>query len=277
MQIYLKLFFIVSIFLSTNKIQPMTQQTDEYLNSNYDYEMYNFLGDSESFKDIEVSASPETIRHNINIDSVYDLYSDRSYIPKSTQYSYQNQTAKDDKKEAVDNDISYYDYLTKNETIEKKPTQIIICEDEEILAPKVIQTKVDRILSSAICNPDHGMQAAVNFIISGENVNDQDNSTKTSPLHFAAQWNAYKLGTILIAAGADINSQDIYGNTPLHILALYSNVDGNNEFAKILLNAGTDLFIKDNDGKTAAKIALELEKTDLYNLIQKINSLRLIS
>jgi ankyrin repeat protein len=213
---------------------------------------------------------------NSNIQSIYDIYSDSGSTLENTSNSYKNQLNADSEKN-IDNDISYYDYLTKNEIIEKNPTQIIECENKKALMSTIMQTKIDHILFSAICNPDHGMQAAINFVISGENINDQDNATKTSPLHFAAQWNAYKLGTILIAKQADVNSQDIHGNTPLHILALYSDVDTDNKFAEILLNAGANLFIKNNDGKTAAKIALELQNINLYNSIKDANQSRLLN
>lgn len=270
MKIYFKLLFMLSIFFSNTQIQPMTQVTNEPSNFDDDYEMYNFL-ENKDFTKVNVN--------NIDTGSVYDAYSDLSYIPEITPNSDHIQTTLyDNKSETHHNDTMYdYDYFYENERSKEDPVQIIACENQKELTPVIMQTKIDRILSSVICNPDHGMQAGINFVISGENVNNQDNATKTSPLHFATQWNAYKLGTILIAIGANINSQDIYGNTPLHILALYSDVDGNNEFAKILLDAGANLFIKDNDGKTAAKIALELKNMNLYNLIQETNRLRLIS
>ena len=155
-----------------------------------------------------------------------------------------------------------------------------IKQDSTINIEKKIDTqiKVERILSSVINNPDHGMQAAIDLALAFPKVkvNDQNNPTETSPLHFAARWNAYKLGAILITQGANINSQDINGQTPLHILALYNN-DANNEFTKILLYAEAHLYIKNKNGKTAAKIALELEKINLYNMIIEATQLRLIN
>lgn len=132
------------------------------------------------------------------------------------------------------------------------------------------QQTVNPILLSAINNADKGMQAAVNFMLSGSNVNDQNNPTETSPLHFAIKHDAYKLTAILIAAGAKINAQDINGHTPLHTAVLYHPTNDNTyQCIKTLLKAGVNLYIKDKEGKTAAKIAQELNMHPLYDLIKQ--------
>lgn len=71
-----------------------------------------------------------------------------------------------------------------------------------------------------------------------------------------AFWNTVK---ILIAAKIDLNLQDIDGNTAL-VSAVYSH---NLKLIKLLLSAGANPKIKNNQGKTAYDIALE---TGNYNI-----------
>lgn len=49
-----------------------------------------------------------------------------------------------------------------------------------------------------------------------------------------------------IDGGADVNSRDRDGNTPLHLAAS----GGDTPFVKILLNRGADILAEDGDGKT---------------------------
>ncbi|AXK60634.1 ankyrin repeat domain-containing protein [Candidatus Chromulinivorax destructor] len=164
---------------------------------------------------------------------------------------------------------SVYDYLFEDEEKKEKTTDTLTQLTEQSVHP---------ILLSAINSPDKGMQAAINFVLSESNVNNQNNPTETSPLHFAIKYNAYNLAALLIGAGANVNAQDIDGYTPLHSAVIYHhNEDTTNDSIKALLKAGANLYIQDKEGKTAAKIARELNMMPLYDLIEQAAVYRLIN
>ena len=68
----------------------------------------------------------------------------------------------------------------------------------------------------------------------------------------------------LLNAGADLNAQNQYGGTPLHVAA------GNNENPAVitaLLNAGADPAARDDKGRTPWKYAFRneaLKDSDVY-------------
>lgn len=82
------------------------------------------------------------------------------------------------------------------------------------------------------------------------NVDARDNSGYT-PL-MKSYYDLYpNIMQLLIELGADVNAQNNNGLTTLHLVA-FSNI----EFAKVLLDAKCDLFIKNNDGHTAGDYAM---------------------
>ena len=63
-------------------------------------------------------------------------------------------------------------------------------------------------------------------------------------LHVAAIWGNVEVGKILIAAGADFDTQNQYGLTPLHMASQSDKL----EFAKLLLDAGADMNLQSSNG-----------------------------
>ena len=97
------------------------------------------------------------------------------------------------------------------------------------------------------------------LILTGSNVNEQDNSGHT-PLHYAIiEPSIIEVCDLLIKSGANINLQNNRGDTPLHMAAQNNNFD----IAEILVKAGADKSIKNNDGKTP----LECVEPDLIELL----------
>jgi ankyrin repeat protein len=87
-----------------------------------------------------------------------------------------------------------------------------------------------------------------------------------TPLHIAAgtiviSWNylpsseAAKYMEVLIAYGANVNSQNNTGRTPLHVAVARSDL----LLAQVLLKHGARTNLKDNDGKTALMLAQEID------------------
>lgn len=71
-------------------------------------------------------------------------------------------------------------------------------------------------------------------------------------LHVAAQETALEAGTVLLAAGADANALDVYGNGPLWT-AVYNDRDG--QFVELLLEAGADPLHTNRVGGTPVSLA----------------------
>jgi len=79
-----------------------------------------------------------------------------------------------------------------------------------------------------------------------------------TPLMLAAEDVNLPVAQKLLAHGADAKQKDIYGNTPLHWLPLYSGDDkaGVEQMIQLLITHGADIHDKDDQGKTPLDTAL---------------------
>ena len=98
----------------------------------------------------------------------------------------------------------------------------------------------------------------VTFLIkAGADVNVQSNFGNT-PLHFAAGSNKNpEVVTLLIKAGADVNAKNIDGKTPLHQAAYFNK---NPEVITTLIKAGADVNAKNRNGWTPLDVAVISQK-----------------
>ncbi|PJB73639.1 MAG: hypothetical protein CO093_00235 [Alphaproteobacteria bacterium CG_4_9_14_3_um_filter_47_13] len=71
----------------------------------------------------------------------------------------------------------------------------------------------------------------------------------------------------LIAAGADVNAQDGYGNTALMVAAKRAN----RAIVELLLNEGADVNLKNREGDTALAIAEWHGHTDIVRILREPN------
>ncbi len=86
----------------------------------------------------------------------------------------------------------------------------------------------------------------------------KEGPVKEYPLHLAASFSSLspdneKLALQLIKDGADVNLQDEYGRTPLHILC-YSCTSP--KLVQELINAGTDVNVKTSQGHTPLDLVI---------------------
>jgi len=83
-------------------------------------------------------------------------------------------------------------------------------------------------------------------------------------LHFAAASKDHSVEAItkLLDAGADINSLNDNGQTPLHIATFWDNADA----VRLLLERGADKTIKNKSGRTAADLAIHYDYVDLLEV-----------
>lgn len=99
-------------------------------------------------------------------------------------------------------------------------------------------------------------QAITVLVKAGANVNTADTGGAT-PLHVAAQFGHAQAATALAEAGADVNLATEIGNTPLHLAAQF----GNAQTITALAEAGADVNAASADGDTPLHSAIHLENT----------------
>lgn len=123
-------------------------------------------------------------------------------------------------------------------------------------------TEDDRLedLFNAICIT--GDLALVKKLIdSGVDVNLK-NVVENTPLHWCAYTNREEIARLLIAKGANINTQDAYGNSPLRIAIERHNI----AVADLLIN-NTNINIQDDNGWTPLHHAILSDSIDMVNLM----------
>ncbi len=96
----------------------------------------------------------------------------------------------------------------------------------------------------------------------GADVNSKNNYGLT-PLHFSSIENHIELAKLLLERGADVNSKNNYGLTPLHFASMRNDL----ELAKLLLDRGADVKAKDNDGYTPLHLASISNYIELAKLL----------
>jgi ankyrin repeat protein len=103
------------------------------------------------------------------------------------------------------------------------------------------------------------------LIKGGVDVNGRTGS-ESFALNNAAVENEVEVIRILLDSGADPNVQNGQGDTPLICATKYAG--GKAATVKLLVGAGTDQAIKDDDGKTALDYAKEKDQQEAIALLQ---------
>lgn len=99
-----------------------------------------------------------------------------------------------------------------------------------------------------------GRDAVVSMLIAcGADVNSTNKGGQT-PLHYAASKNRYEIAEALLQNGAYVNAQDqTCGSSPLHRAASR----GHSKMVKLLLKHGASYDIQDVEGNTALHLACQ--------------------
>ena len=95
------------------------------------------------------------------------------------------------------------------------------------------------------------LDATKQFLKKG--INPSQGFSTGTLLQFAICYNFTDIATLLMEYGAEVNTQDKFGNTPLHEAAK----NGNEVLVKHLLSKNADIFITNIEGKTPGFIASE--------------------
>ena len=92
------------------------------------------------------------------------------------------------------------------------------------------------------------LRAVKRYIAEGADVNAPDESLSISPLAWSASYGQTEAARLLIQNGADVNIKDDKGSTPLHGAAVF----GRAGVARLLVENGADLQVRNGDGGTPA-------------------------
>ncbi|KAJ6849190.1 ADP-ribosylation factor GTPase-activating protein AGD3-like isoform X2 [Iris pallida] len=132
---------------------------------------------------------------------------------------------------------------------------------------------LDRIASSI----DNGSQHKASYMSSCSPVSTTDDTSEMdechegwSLLHLACQTADIGMIELLLQYGANVNTTDLRGMTPLHHCVLR----GRHAFAKLLLTRGADPHSVDKDGKTPVQYAIEsgtIDDEEILVLLQDTN------
>ena len=96
------------------------------------------------------------------------------------------------------------------------------------------------------------LEAVIQHIKAGSNLNEKELSGGSSPLIMACVFGKTEIAKVLIEAGADVNLTNNEGSTPLHTAAFFCRKD----IVAALLAKGVDKNIRNNAGGTALESVL---------------------
>ena len=100
------------------------------------------------------------------------------------------------------------------------------------------------------------------LLFAGANI-ETTNFSGWTPLHYAACYGRTDIVNLLIKAGASVDAKAWDGRTPLYAAAANDHAD----VAKILLEAGASVDARTKSGKTPLKLALDYTNTSVVKVI----------
>jgi ankyrin repeat protein len=130
------------------------------------------------------------------------------------------------------------------------------CNEKKASAQKnnssqsTVKTPTVDIHTAVVTN---NVEAIKQHVASGSNLNEKDPFGGSSPLISAALFGKTEIAKILIGAGADINVQNNDGSTALHTASFFCRP----EIVKLLLGKGANKTIKNKYGSTAYETVSE--------------------
>ena len=101
---------------------------------------------------------------------------------------------------------------------------------------------------------DGNVDAVRSWVASGADINVV-NERGVTPLMLASNWHHAECVAEMLRLGADARRVDDYGRTALHWVAVPSRDGGGEEVVRLLVAAGCDAAVRDNDGRTAVEFA----------------------
>ncbi|KAL2656279.1 hypothetical protein AAZV13_04G111900 [Glycine max] len=133
---------------------------------------------------------------------------------------------------------------------------------EAIDIPSPIGTALCMAAASKKDHENEGRELVRILLAAGADPSAQDSQNGRTALHTAAMTNDVDLVKVILGAGVDVNIRNVHNSIPLH-LAL---ARGAKACVGLLLDAGADYNLKDDDGDNAFHIAAETAKMIRENL-----------
>lgn len=99
------------------------------------------------------------------------------------------------------------------------------------------------------------------FVVACSNINEQEKESGYTALHYCAQEGKVDFAKVLVEKGADLNIKDVYGNTPLFKAVFFSK--GDTELIDLLLINGADPDVKNNAGVSPRMLAGNIGSFDV--------------
>ena len=106
------------------------------------------------------------------------------------------------------------------------------------------------------------IEAVKQSIADGADVNTKDDDGRT-PLHYVANEGHMEIAELLISKGADLNAKDKIRGTPLHYAAAYDH----KEIVELIIAADADLKAKDEEGATPLHNAAFIGNKEIAQLL----------
>ena len=111
-------------------------------------------------------------------------------------------------------------------------------------------------LHTAIAWPDHLVVSTVQFLLKHRaDVNARRGDDLNTPLHLAAYYGHVEVAQMLLKSGAEVNSRNLDGRTPLHLVPApsYARGEGNQRpsLISLLVEYGAEVDSRDANGATA--------------------------
>ncbi|XP_054814034.1 E3 ubiquitin-protein ligase KEG-like [Prosopis cineraria] len=141
---------------------------------------------------------------------------------------------------------------------------------EAIDIPNPIGTALCMAAASKKDHEIEGRELVQILLAAGADPSAQDTQNGRTALHTAAMTNDVELVKVILAAGVNVNIRNVHNSIPLH-LAL---ARGAKSCVGLLLSAGADYNLQDDDGDNAFHIAAETAKMIRENLDWLIVMLR---
>jgi ankyrin repeat protein len=118
-------------------------------------------------------------------------------------------------------------------------------------------------------DPDEGAQKEIEKRFESRRSATVNEDLDVTPLHIAAFKDKFDIAKILLENGSEVNVRDKFGLTPLHIAAMRGNLD----LIKLLLKFGAKTDWLDSLVKTAADVAEDNEHRDVANYLKSLSYL----
>jgi ankyrin repeat protein len=135
-------------------------------------------------------------------------------------------------------------------------------KENEHLPPIYFESYYTSLAFSAV---ENDRLDAVRMFVSKYDIKDERDQDGNDILLYATNLGKHQAVRILLAKKLDINIQNNYGLTPLHIAA----IKGDYVMAKLLLSMGANFVILDNENKTALDYSEEFGYEDISSMIKE--------